>query len=425
MGRNERSLRLKFRKITILPLIIFGILTVISSSFLIYNAMRSESEDGLRNLSHALYRICESSNQGDYSLQNHILYKGNQPFDPTHEIVDDIKDTSGIDATVFWGSTRMSTTIRNDDGERTLGSASSPEVQKAVLKEGKEYFSDNVFVNKVPYFGQYMPLKNSDDTIVGMIFVGKPRTLVLHTIYKVIGTISVILLLMIFLVSTISLSFSGKIIDSLNATKEFLSRITKGDVDTPIQTSVLDRDDEIGEMGRFSVMLQKSVTELINTDTLTGLYNRRSCTLFLESAVKDFEDNQTPFTLVIGDIDDFKIINDTYGHGIGDEVLKNISAIFKKHLDRNSFVARWGGEEFLFIFKHMNEEQTCKQLLRLQHHISHMKCPTLASCNIKVTMTFGVSEYHSATDLEQLLKNADDKLYIGKANGKNKVICSD
>lgn len=425
MGRNERSLRLKFRKITILPLIIFGILSVISSSFLIYNAMNNESEDGLRNLSHALYRICESSNQGDYSLRNNVLYKGDQPFDPSHKIVDDIKKTSGIDATVFWGSTRMSTTIRNEDEERTVGSASSLEVQDAVLQDGKEYFSDNVFVNDVPYFGQYMPLKNSDDTIVGMIFVGKPRTLVLQTIYKVIGTISLILLLMILLVSIISLSFSGKIIDSLNATKEFLSRITKGDVDTPIQTSVLDRDDEIGEMGRFSVMLQKSVTELINTDTLTGLYNRRSCTLFLESAVKDFEDNQTPFTLVIGDIDDFKVINDTYGHGVGDEVLKNISAIFKKHLGRDSFVARWGGEEFLFIFKHMNEEQACQQLLHLQRHITHIKIPTSSTSDIHVTMTFGVSEYHSTLDLEQLLKNADEKLYIGKANGKNKVICSD
>lgn len=421
MDPNIQSLNTKFRKITIIPLILFGIITLFTSSFLIYTSMRDETEDGLSNLAHAMSSICELSGDGDYYIIGDILYKGSQPFDLDYAIVDTIKKTSGVDATIFWQQERISTTIRNKKGERILHSSASQQVQNIVLGQGKEYFSDNVFVNEVPYFGHYIPLKNHDDTIIGMIFVGKPRTKVLNTIYRSIAVNSSILVLMTILVSFISLSFSGRIVSSLKCIKEFLGKMTKGDIDSTLDRKILKRDDEIGEMGNFSVMLQKNVTQLINKDALTGLYNRRCAAMFLENAIKDFHDKGKVFTVAIGDIDDFKKINDTYGHNIGDEVLKHISSIFLRHCEDGDIVARWGGEEFLFLFRY-GKEDALKRLNIIQNEIRHMLCESSTNCEVRVTMTFGVSEYHQDTTLEMILKDADNKLYLGKGSGKNKVI---
>lgn len=425
MNDQVHSLKHKFRKITIIPFITFGIITIITSSFMIYNSMHHEAEDDLKNLSHALSLICELSGSGDYHIVDNILYKGDQPFDASHVIVDTMKSDSNVDATIFLGNRRISTTVTAEHGDRIIGTTASDEVQEAVLNKGKEFFSDRVKVNGIPYYGQYVPLRDSKKAIVGMLFVGKPRTAVLHTIFKSIATMSTALLIMIIFMSFLSLSFSGKIVNSLNKIREFLSKITQGDVYTPLDEAILQRNDEIGEMGRFSVMLQKSVTELINTDTLTGLYNRRSTQQFLERAIRDHHEQQIPFTIVIGDIDDFKHINDTYGHAIGDEVLRSIAAIFLTNCRKDDIVARWGGEEFLFILKHADKKEAKKRLKILQEHIHHMQCSAEEHHDIRVTMTFGTCEYHEDFDLEEILKKADNRLYYGKRIGKDKIISCD
>lgn len=422
MNRVMRSLKVKFRRITIIPLVLFGLFSLVISSIFIYDAMRAEAKDDLHNLTHTMEKIMDLSGAGDYELREGILYRGGMPFDEEHSIVDDIKRISGIDATIFWGNERISTSIQTPQGTRAAHTIASDEVQQRVLKSGEEFFSAHVSVNDTPYFGYYIPLRNQDQSIVGMLFVGKARTLVMRTIFFSVITITFFLFLMVLLVSFLSLTFSRKIISSLHMTKDFLSHITEGDVDTPIDPTILRRDDEIGEMGRFAVMLQKSVAELINTDTLTGLYNRRSCTLFLESARKAFYDEGIPFTLVIGDIDDFKMVNDVYGHMAGDEVLKQLAFILQEHVGRNGIVARWGGEEFLFIFKRMNQEMTHRQLEILRKEIRATQFQSAEGRGIQVTMTFGVCEYHQDIDIDKVLKLADDKLYIGKEGGKDQVV---
>ena len=423
MARVIQSLKIKFRRITIIPLAIFGIFSIVTFSLLIYTSIRDETSDGLHNLTHSLEKICELSADGDYHVVDDILYKGTQPFNESNSIVDDIKHISNVDVTIFYGDKRMLTTILNEDGERTIGTTAVSQVKHAVLELGEEFFSDQVQVNDVPYFGYYIPLYNHDGNVVGMLFAGKARTMVMQTIINYIALVSLLLITIIIIVTIASLAFSKKIITSLKMTKEFLGNITNGDVDAQIDPIVLKRNDEIGEMGRFSVLLQKSVAELVNTDPLTGLYNRRSSTLFLERALSDYQESRIPFTLVIGDIDDFKHINDTYGHCAGDDVLKQIAALFIEYEGRNGIVARWGGEEFLFVFRRMNEQQTVERLQLIQEKIQELGCVS-ENNHIQVTMTFGVCEYHADIDLDALLKKADDRLYDGKEHGKNQIVVS-
>ena len=219
----------------------------------------------------------------------------------------------------------------------------------------------------------------------------------------------------------VSLSFSGRMVSSLKQIKDFLNKMTKGEMNTTLDYKIAKRNDEIGELGRFLVILQKNVTQLINTDALTGFYNRRCCTMLLQSAIKDFHDAGIPFTIAIGDVDDFKKINDTYSHNKGDEVLKALSSIFIKYCEQGDMVARWGGEEFLFLF-HYGKKDALRHLNIIQNEIRHMVCEANTACEFRLTMTFCVSEFQNSFTLEDTLKDADDKLYLGKGSGKNQAI---
>ena len=125
--------------------------------------------------------------------------------------------------------------------------------------------------------------------------------------------------------------------------------------------------------------------------------------------------------MAIGDIDFFKRVNDTYGHECGDLVLKNIAACLKRHMAGKGFAARWGGEEFLLVYDHMDVREAYRYLQRLNFEIHD-----LDSCfdgrTVRITMTFGLVP-GDTDDISQLLRNADQKLYDGKAAGRDCIMC--
>ncbi|MCR4787726.1 MAG: GGDEF domain-containing protein [Lachnospiraceae bacterium] len=159
--------------------------------------------------------------------------------------------------------------------------------------------------------------------------------------------------------------------------------------------------------------------EAANTDQLTGLFNRRRAEEYMEEVLRD--NDGSPISVSIGDIDFFKKINDTYGHDAGDVVLKNMADIMRDTLRSDSFIARWGGEEFLIVFDNCNGDQAFMALERLRRRI--MCTSTIVGDNeIQVTMTFGVSEYDFSGNMDVAIKEADERLYRGKGNGRNQVV---
>ena len=130
--------------------------------------------------------------------------------------------------------------------------------------------------------------------------------------------------------------------------------------------------------------------------------------------------NGTPFAIAIGDIDFFKKVNDTYGHSCGDLVLKSVSDILRGHMNSIGFVARWGGEEFLFVFDHLDAQQAQKSLQDLLTKIRELEIPYQDQV-IRVTMTFGLVA-GDERDQDTLLCLADNKLYEGKTGGRDRVI---
>lgn len=417
---KRKSIRFAINKLAILPLVCLGLLMLAVSVPVIYGAIVSETEEGLKNLSHALLEKCNVVEEGDYGLENGVLCKGGVPLGEDNYIVDSVKAVSGIDATIFWKDTRMLTTIQMENGQRAIGTKASQEVVDKVLQNGEDYFSVRALVNDAYYYGYYTPIKNDDNTVVGMVFVGKNRERVVSTIFHVVSRVLIAAIVVMAASLGISLQYAGKMVDSLSKTKEFLGDVAQGRLECEIDEKLIQRPDEIGEMARSAQVLQKSIIKLVGTDPLTGLYNRRNCNEALKQAMCGYQDRGKKYLVVIGDIDNFKHLNDTYGHLAGDQVLRELSEVFMECMQEKGVAARWGGEEFLFIY---NEEAGALHALEnMMEKIRGMQI-CYGEQKIHVTMTFGAAVCENGDTVESLIKRADDRLYYGKANGKNRIVC--
>lgn len=163
------------------------------------------------------------------------------------------------------------------------------------------------------------------------------------------------------------------------------------------------------------------IGEEIYKDPLTETYNRRGGQKLMEKAWEDFKYMGTNFCIMMIDIDDFKKINDSYGHDIGDAVLTKVSDTLKKHIRNTDYLSRWGGEEFLLICKGLEKEDVASFTDKLLDSVSktHYSCDAQ---NNNITISIGVSFFNKQDiSYSQTIKRADIALYRSKEKGKNQA----
>lgn len=190
------------------------------------------------------------------------------------------------------------------------------------------------------------------------------------------------------------------------------------------------------KLRQFNIELEKRVEErtselktaynqiqiLANTDPLTGLSNRRSMMDKIKLELVRFKRSGKPFALVIADIDHFKSINDRFGHDCGDHVLVTLAKIMVDALREEDGVARWGGEEFLFLLPETGADGALTAMEKIRMIICENTFQ-FTNISLNLSMTFGISVYDGkGTDMEGYLKQADNALYLGKNSGRNRVV---
>lgn len=191
-------------------------------------------------------------------------------------------------------------------------------------------------------------------------------------------------------------------------------------IDISIILMIFTKDSQ--EMEQKLVLYNEKLHKQASIDPLTGLWNRRGMKEYMEKSVIEYEREKIEnLSLAIGDIDFFKRINDTYGHECGDVVLKNIAAIFRESVGNHGEVSRWGGEEFLFVFKNLNGDEALILLEELRGKLKKMTIPYKENV-VRVTMTFGLSEFDSRRGMEHSINEADEKLYRGKEAGRDRIV---
>lgn len=201
-----------------------------------------------------------------------------------------------------------------------------------------------------------------------------------------------------------------------------------GDVIFETILSPVEKNGEIIEIAGSSIDItekkkyQKKIEEMnlelkkaIMTDSLTKLYNRRKFDEILSEQLLLANKQRVPFVIIIGDIDNFKRINDEFGHLTGDKVLIELSNLLKQNIPTSGFLARWGGEEFSILLQETNIQDSQKFIELLLKKISKNNFTN----SIKLTMSFGISSYKEHDDILTIINRADKALYKSKNNGKN------
>lgn len=167
--------------------------------------------------------------------------------------------------------------------------------------------------------------------------------------------------------------------------------------------------------------LSEQFEQQANHDHLTKLVNRRGAQTALEREYARIQRSSNTFSIAIADIDRFKSINDTYGHEAGDEVLRKISRTFSARLRKQDILARWGGEEFMFIFPETSASEAANVLEALREALSFSPI-AISDHDIHITSSFGVCEITSQIPLADGIRHADMSLYRAKESGRNKVV---
>ena len=162
--------------------------------------------------------------------------------------------------------------------------------------------------------------------------------------------------------------------------------------------------------------IQKKLKKLVNKDALTNLHNRRFFNKFAKKTLNKVKENKFNATLSYLDIDNFKDINDKYGHNKGDDVLIYLSKLLKKSIRKEiDTLFRVGGEEFIIISKHSTIEESFNQLCRIQQNLKNDN-----KNNLNITLSIGLSKFiESDNTFEDIYKRADEKMYKAKNFGKN------
>lgn len=169
-------------------------------------------------------------------------------------------------------------------------------------------------------------------------------------------------------------------------------------------------------IARVNEEQMQELTSQANTDALTGLFNRRYADLFFNK----LPENETPYLVAMIDIDNFKKVNDTYGHGVGDEVLQYLAQFLKERLRKTDLIFRWGGEEFVILLANVDLEVGHKVLDGLRKEVSSRMVETSAQ-PIPMTVTIGVANLDKKDPMGSV-DRSDQKMYQGKTSGKDRVM---
>ncbi len=150
-------------------------------------------------------------------------------------------------------------------------------------------------------------------------------------------------------------------------------------------------------------------------DSLTGLYNKRYLQEKLKEMLDDAEAESATMSLAFIDVDNFKSINDTYGHEKGDEILKSIGEIISRFIRSSDYAFRYGGDEFVIIFSGIKSTKAVEVIERIRKYLID------SLGEVKLTISSGVADYKKDERYDEWVSRADGAMYFSKKNGKNKT----
>lgn len=251
--------------------------------------------------------------------------------------------------------------------------------------------------------------------------------------YFLIGSVFIFYIIFFFFLSFKAKSFVDKINEPLLEIIELTKNLgIKRDIKNLEPCGIFEIDRLSSNFNNMTVELENRTNKLIeeelkrnyqenlaNTDPLTGAYNRRYLNSFSYDYLKIVKRENKELSLLLLDLDDFKKINDTFGHEIGDIVIKKLVEISKNNLRNSDFIVRFGGDEFIILLPNTNIQDARIVAMKIVKQINEYN----ANKEFNFSISVGVSQYkNSDNSIDNLISRADDSLYEAKKIGKNCVV---
>lgn len=418
--KKRSKLRASMLRATLLPVLIFGICIIICSVRQTESSVYQEVESGLENVAQMTMYLYEETYPGDYAYDSasKTLYKGGKKVEGASKFLEHYKECSGTDVTIFYKDVRVITTIKDKNGDPIVGTRINSIVKKEVYEGRQAHFYSKSTIENENYFSYYCPLFDENDQCVGMVFAGKPSDYVDWIVWKSVVPILLLVLLSMIILIFVIWNYADHLNRAFRQLQRFLGNVEEGDFTVELSEMLTKRKDEIGQMAGTAVRMQHSLRDLVQRDSLTGLYNRHYGEIWMKQVKEEARDTGEPFSIAIADIDFFKKFNDCYGHDCGDMVLRKVSELLQTQVGRQGYVSRWGGEEFLIIFKRFTLEESVNfaEEIREKLHRTELR---YHNDGFHVTLTIGVAAGDSEKSIESMVKCADCALYEGKRNGRD------
>lgn len=444
-NRRINSLNWTILKVAIIPMILFMLISSTVGSYYITRSINKQVKDSMIDINNTILVSLNENYPGSYSYTEEAdgihFFKGEHQFNDDFYYIDQIKAVTNCDITLCYMNYAVITTIQDASGKRIIGAGENARVYEDVIVSKKAKLYENVKLGNKLYFAYYSPLMDETGEIVGMLCVAMSAEDIKALVNKAILPILAIELVTFVIICLFVLRFSKNLVSTIKKLQNYMKLIADGEFRSQMDNDVIKREDEIGDMARSSVNMAAALRSKVEEDQLTKLYNRRSADKFVKKTIRDYIEKGVKFSLVIGDIDFFKKVNDTYGHEAGDDVLQAVSFELKKYLQANhGYAIRWGGEEFILVYSDILMDETKNHMEALLNNIRALDIVNNDN-HIKVTMTFGIvdctnidlTDVPADDDLslkDRYLKNkmdeyismADAKLYYGKEHGRNRIV---
>ncbi len=210
-----------------------------------------------------------------------------------------------------------------------------------------------------------------------------------------------------------------------------LGYVVTKNIDTKLSLKEIEYLEELSNQAATTINRANVYAEILKhatLDALTGFYNRRQLEERIKQEIASAQRQKTPLCAIMTDIDHFKNVNDTYGHAVGDLVLKTVSRVMRSQLREYDIAGRYGGEEFALLLPFTKLKEAKMVAERLRKTIETTKIdisevnPDINEKEINVTISLGIYEFKNDDAEDDLLKKADKALYEAKGTGRNRVI---
>lgn len=259
------TIRKKVLLCSLIPLLLLGGIILLIASTIVKGVIIDQMENSLKGTAIAT-QAAYDQNAGTYlQAENGDIWKGSYNISQSENLVDTIKQESGMDVTFFYGSQRIMTSAVDKNDNRILGSPAGDKIVEKVLNGGEGYFSDNVSMDGTIYYGYYVPVyqKGDSSTPVGMVFAGAEKEKISNSVIKIINTIVAIVLVVLVICIIIVEISATSITHALKKGIASVQEVSAGHLDVAFDSKILERKDEVGDLTKAIQNLQNELLKII------------------------------------------------------------------------------------------------------------------------------------------------------------------